>query len=120
MKDNALTLEIQVPTTARLVLLTQDGVEEVVTPAHLRRLGYIKVAPAYQRFCDQLTRALDVEDISDVPDWANLIRYMAECALHYDHDYDYSSDPDDPLNEDTQAAIKNNRLMRSVQVAIPE
>jgi hypothetical protein len=99
MPSSNYTTTVDLPVEARLVLLTVDNREVPITPEILREFTRDDTRNAYMNFKAQLARGLGV-DIDDLPDAANTIRYMAECAFMYEHDFDYSANPDDPEDED--------------------
>ncbi len=105
---------VNVPTPARLVLVTDGGFEVAASAETIAELGYVSKSAAYERFRNQLERALGVEDLEDAPEWANTVRYMAECALFYDHDFDYVvADPDSADGVDAQRLYDTLRTLRA-------
>jgi hypothetical protein len=106
------TMLVDVPTEAHLVLLTDRGDRFPVTKETMRRLHLVDQQTVMSRFANQLCRALGIEDLDEADPAVNTIRYMIECAVFYDHDYDYDAQRGEP-----EASVRNattNQLLRAL------
>ena len=83
---------LPVPTPAKLVWQTADGHIFPATSEQLASVQLVKTRAVGDRFERQLARGLGIEDDAELKGVWNTIRYMLECALHYDHDFDHGYD----------------------------
>jgi hypothetical protein len=73
---------------ARLVFVTDDGLELPATPGRLRKVNIVGQDEVFHRFYDQLERALGITPTPETLGPIRLLTYMVDCAVLYDHDFD--------------------------------
>lgn len=73
------------PVKGKLVVLLDNGDKWDATDEDLARFGLAKKHDLYMRAHDMWLEALGVEDSDELPDVANCVRYVMECAIVYDH-----------------------------------
>ena len=123
MAKTDFTTTVDLPVKATLILKTEDDREVPVTPKVLKGFGYRDTSAVMMRFRTQLARALDLRDadgeldtdLDSLPEGLRPIAYMVDCALYYDHDFDYSSEPDNPENDDTR---NNNEMIAALRALV--
>jgi hypothetical protein len=89
----AKAIQVHVARQAELFLITGEGERVVPTDEHMAQLGYVDRGRAYHRFVEQFERALGVT-MPDSGPFA-IIRYMAECAIYQEYDFDICADEED-------------------------
>jgi hypothetical protein len=101
--DKVESAEFEVKVPAKLIVRPEYGEEWEATEEDLARFGFKDPLAAYSRFVEAFKRALGVDDLSGqrTPDAVSTMRYLVECALMYDHDFDYAG-----CDEDAEAAVR--------------
>lgn len=90
VKPRPLTAKYERPVPATLVVRLETGEEWEATAEDLARFGAAVKLDLYSRFSDLLVEALGLEPGTDLTrddahHGANLVRYLVECAVVFDH-----------------------------------
>lgn len=89
----ALTTTIDMPVTAKLMLVPEFGEPREATPADIRAIGFVHQSDLYMAADYALTRIMGVtdDDRMDLTRWrdgdtvANLVRYFIDVVINYHH-----------------------------------
>lgn len=89
-KPRPLSATYERPVPATLVVRLENGEEWEATAEDLARFRVADRLDLYARFSDLLVAALGLPEGTDLTrdeahEGANLVRYLVECALMYDH-----------------------------------
>lgn len=110
MTDTTVTFDR--PVAAKLLVRLETGEEWEASPEDLARFGYGKRLDLYVRAASLLAEGLGLEHFDELAhhEGPNLVRYVLECAIMYNHspwaDSDGQPWPEDEDREDYQAQLR--------------